>query len=66
MEELVCSTEENDDEEEVMVPEPPTTKMLAEVLQISKALADRVFVIDLFMERRMKCKRALEAAMLSL
>ena len=40
------------------------TKMQAEVLQMSKALADRVFVIDPFMKRSRKCQRVLEAAML--
>ena len=38
LEELIPSTEESDDEEEVMVLEPVTTKMLTEVLQMSKFL----------------------------
>ena len=39
------------------------TKILAEVLQMSKALVERVFAIVPFMERNIKCKRALEDAM---
>ncbi|XP_064421091.1 tigger transposable element-derived protein 1-like [Latimeria chalumnae] len=67
LEELLRSGGESDEEEkeeEVMVPKPLTTKMLAEVLQMGKALADKVFEIDPFMERSIKFKRALEAAMM--
>uniref|UniRef100_UPI00358EF42B tigger transposable element-derived protein 1-like isoform X1 n=1 Tax=Myxine glutinosa TaxID=7769 RepID=UPI00358EF42B len=60
-EELIKSSEgDEDSEEEVVVKPQLNLKSLSEVLQLAKALSDRVFEVDPFMARSIKFKREVE------
>uniref|UniRef100_UPI00358E3E0E tigger transposable element-derived protein 1-like n=1 Tax=Myxine glutinosa TaxID=7769 RepID=UPI00358E3E0E len=57
-EDLIKSSES---EEEVVVKPHLKLKSLSEILQLAKALSDRVFEVEPFMERSIKFKRELES-----